>query len=266
MCSSRWCGTQVIWSRRANSWRSLAGVLRRGRDPHRSHLGSPQGAWRPPAAADVHRDGGAVGISVHRAGHPRHGRRGATPIAIARPVKLYEFVGRGRSHLLSGSYFELPNAVDAFRAAIEIDSTYAPAHAGLARARCAQAALRAVPHQDAFPEAKASALRALAMDSDFRRCPGRPRHRSVSQRVGLGGCGAQPVPRARHQSRSHRSAAAVGSLQEALGHLDDGLRFKQQALARDPRSALVMIQIAMSGTGISGSTTTRSSGRSGLSR
>src|SRR6188508_2323003 len=30
--------------------------------------------------------------------------------AMARPVELYEFVGRGRSHLLSGSYFELPNA------------------------------------------------------------------------------------------------------------------------------------------------------------
>ena len=37
-----------------------------------------------------------------------------------------------------------------------------------------------------------------------------------------------------------------GSLQEALGRLDDGLRFKQQALARDPRSALVLVQIAMS--------------------
>lgn len=35
----------------------------------------------------------------------------------------------------------------------------------MARARCAQAALRAVPHQEACAEAKSSALRALAMDS-----------------------------------------------------------------------------------------------------
>jgi hypothetical protein len=35
----------------------------------------------------------------------------------------------------------------------------------VARARCAQSALRAVPHQEAFAEAKSSALRALAMDS-----------------------------------------------------------------------------------------------------
>src|ERR1700694_4318462 len=79
------------------------------------------------------------------------------PSAVARPVELYELVGRGRSHLLSGSYFELPAAVDAFRSAIEIDPTYAPAHAGLARARCVQATFRAAPHQEAFTEAKASA-------------------------------------------------------------------------------------------------------------
>jgi tetratricopeptide (TPR) repeat protein len=37
-----------------------------------------------------------------------------------------------------------------------------------------------------------------------------------------------------------------GSLMEALGKLEDGLRFKQQALARDPRSPLVLVQIAIS--------------------
>ena len=63
------------------------------------------------------------------------------PSAVARPVELYELVGRGRSHLLSGSYFELPAAVDTFHSAIEIDPTYAPAHAGLAHTRCLQAAV-----------------------------------------------------------------------------------------------------------------------------
>ena len=87
------------------------------------------------------------------------------PSAVARPLEVYELVGRGRSHLLSGSHLELPAAVDAFRSAIEIDPTYAPAHAGLARALCQQAAFRVAPHQEAFTEAKASALRALAMDS-----------------------------------------------------------------------------------------------------
>ena len=86
--------------------------------------------------------------------------------AQPRPVELYELVGRGRARVLSGSYFELSEAVANFRAAIEIDPTYAAAHAGLALARCLEGCLRAVPYQEAFAEAKVSALRALAMDSD----------------------------------------------------------------------------------------------------
>ena len=60
--------------------------------------------------------------------------------------------------------FEVPQAVAAFRAAIELDSAYAPAHAGLALACCAQAKLRIVPPAEAYNEARAAALRALAMD------------------------------------------------------------------------------------------------------
>ena len=169
-----------------------------------------------------------------------------TPSAITRPVELYELVGRGRSHLLSGSYFELPAAVDAFRSAIEIDPTYAPAHAGLARARCVEAAFHAVPHQEAFTEAKASALRALAMDSA-----------SADAQVALGTvlflsewdwtAAERSLHRALEINPDHTEALLqYGSLQEALGRLDDGLRCKQQALARDPRSPGVLVQIANS--------------------
>ena len=168
------------------------------------------------------------------------------PSGAARPVELYELVGRGRSHLLSGSYFELPGAVDAFRSAIEIDPTYAPAHAGLARARCVQAVFRAVPHQEAFAEAKASALRALAMDSA-----------SADAQVALGTvlflsewdwtAAERSLQRALEINPDHTEALLQhGSLQEALGRLDDGLRCKQQALARDPRSPGVLVQIAIS--------------------
>jgi len=168
------------------------------------------------------------------------------PSPVARPVELYELVGCGRSHLLSGSFFELPAAVDAFRSAIEIDPTYAPAHAGLARARCVQAVFRAVPHQEAFAEAKASALRALAMDSA-----------SADAQVALGTvlflsewdwtAAERSLQRALQINPDHTEALLqYGSLQEALGRLDDGLRCKQQALARDPRAPGVLVQIAAS--------------------
>ena len=166
--------------------------------------------------------------------------------AASRPVELYEFVGRGRAHLLSGSYFEVPDAVSSFRTAIEIDPTYAAAHAGLALACCAQAGLRAVPHLEAFSEAKASALRALAMDSGC-----------ADAQVALGTVLFLSEWDWQAAERSLRRALAInpghteallqyGALMEALGKLDEGLRFKQQALARDPRSALVLVQIATS--------------------
>ena len=105
---------------------------------------------------------------------------------------------------------------------------------------------RAVPHQEAFAEAKASALRALAMDSA-----------SADAQVALGTvlflsewdwtAAERSLCRAIDINPDHTEALLqYGSLQEALGRLDDGLRIKQQALARDPRSALVLVQIAMS--------------------
>jgi DNA-binding winged helix-turn-helix (wHTH) protein len=165
---------------------------------------------------------------------------------VVRPVELYESVGRGRSHLLSASYFDVPHAVAAFRAAIEIDGTYAPAHAGLARARCAQAELRTVPHLEAFAEAKDLALRALAMDSAC-----------VDAHVALGTvlfltdwdwpAAERSLRRALALDPAHTEALVqYGALMEALGKLDEGLQFKQQALVRSPRSPWLLVQIATS--------------------
>src|SRR4030095_13824027 len=154
------------------------------------------------------------------------------------PLEGYELVGRGRSPLLSASHFALPAAVSSFQAAIEIDASYAKAHAGLALARCAQAAFRVVPHAEAYTEAKASALRALAMDSSC-----------ADAQVALGvvlflrdcNCAAaeRSLRRALEINPAHSEALLhYGSLMEALGQLDQGLRLKQQALERDPRSPI----------------------------
>jgi len=199
---------------------------------------------RPPAYIEtVSRSGYRFIASVTR----DSAADGPSPLsALPRPVELYELVGRGRSHLLSGSYFELQDAVDAFRAAVEIDPSYAPAHAGLARALCAQVAWSALPHQEGFAEAKAAALRALAADSGC-----------ADAQVALGtvlflsewdwAAAERSLHRALEINPDHTEALLqYASLQEALGRLEEGLRFKQQALARDPRSALVLVQIAIS--------------------
>ena len=165
---------------------------------------------------------------------------------VSRPVELYESVGRGRSHLLSASYFDVPHAVDAFRAAIEIDGTYAAGYAGLARARCAQAELRTVPHLEAFAEAETLALRALAIDSAC-----------IDAHVALGTvlflrdwdwpAAERSLRRALALDPAHTEGLVqYGALMEALGKLDEGLQFKQQALVRSPRSPWLLVQIATS--------------------
>jgi eukaryotic-like serine/threonine-protein kinase len=164
----------------------------------------------------------------------------------ARPLEAYELVGRGRAHLLSGSFFELPQAVSTFQAACDLDPTYAAAHAGLALALCAQAITRAVPQREAFGEAKAAALRALAMDDEC-----------ADAQVALGQVllfsewdwiGAErSFQRALEINPNHPEAYLhYGGLMEALGRLDRGLQLKQQALERDPTSALTLNLIAVS--------------------
>jgi DNA-binding winged helix-turn-helix (wHTH) protein/Tfp pilus assembly protein PilF len=163
-----------------------------------------------------------------------------------RPLEAYDLVGRGRAHLLSASLFELSDAVSAFTAAIEMDNTYAAAHAGLARAWCEQGALRAVPHQEAFAKAKVSALRALAMDdecADAQFALGHVLFLSEWDWVGA----ERSFQRVLDIDPNHTEAYLLyGALMEALGRLGEGLRLKQRALERDPSSPAVLVQIAVS--------------------
>ena len=183
--------------------------------------------------------------TVARAGYRFIGdvkQRARPPI---RP-EVYQLFGRGRSHLLSASMFEVPKAVAAFQAAIELDPTYAAAHAGLALARCAQAQFRVTPCAKAYGEAKAAALRALAMDGSC-----------ADAQVALGAvlflsewdwAGAErSLERALELNPNHTEAYLLyGQLMDALGKLDKGLEMKQRALERDPFSPLVHLQISLS--------------------
>jgi DNA-binding winged helix-turn-helix (wHTH) protein/tetratricopeptide (TPR) repeat protein len=184
-------------------------------------------------------------VTQARGNHAAFPMRWPLGVLPAQPA-VHELVGRGRAHLLTASRSEIPKAVEAFRSAIGLDPTYAPAHAGLALACCAQAELRFVPPADAYGEARTAALRALAMDDSC-----------ADAQVALGTVlflsdwnwiGAQrSLERALELDPGHTDAYLLyGRLLEALGDVEKGLAAKQKALERNPFSALVHVQIAHS--------------------
>jgi tetratricopeptide (TPR) repeat protein len=162
------------------------------------------------------------------------------------PPEAYELFGRGRSHLLSASMFEVPKAVEAFRAAVALAPSYAGAHAGLTLAHCAEAEYRVRPWGEAFADARAAALRALAMDdasADAQVALGAVLFRGDWNWIGA----ARSLERALRLNASHTEAyLQYGGLLEALGRLEEGLAMKLRALERDPFSPLVHLQISMS--------------------
>src|SRR5262245_15590756 len=106
--------------------------------------------------------------TVPRSGYRFVARVVMTPALPQPPASpdVYELVGRGRTGWLSASRSRLPQAIADYQAAIALDPTFAPAHAGLARAHCLEAELRLAPHAEAYAKASAAALCALAMDPE----------------------------------------------------------------------------------------------------
>ena len=130
-------------------------------------------------------------------------------------------------------------------AATVIDPTYAGAYAGLALAKIAQATNRNVL-VEAFGEAKAAALRALALDDE-----------SADARVALGQvmvsaewdwiAAERSFQRALALNPNHAEAYLhYGVLKEALGDLERGFSLKMQGLECDSTSALAHVLIAVS--------------------
>ena len=169
------------------------------------------------------------------------------PIGVlpARP-EVSELIGRARACLMAASRSEIPRAVEAFRSAIALDPDYAAAHAGLAVAHCAEAELRLADPNAAYTSAREAALRALAMEAS-----------NADAQVALATVlflsewnwsGARrSLERALELNADHTEAWLLyGRLLEALGYLAEGLAAKQRVLERDPSSAAVHLQIALS--------------------
>ena len=162
---------------------------------------------------------------------------------VARSSEASELFTRGWAHLRSASFFELADAVSAFQAATVIDPTFAAAYAGLAHAKVDQATDRHVL-VEAFGEAKAAALRAVALD-----------HESADAQAALGLvmlvaewdwiAAERSFQRALAINPSHAEAYLhYGTLMEALGDLERGFQLKLQGLECDSTSALAHVQIA----------------------
>jgi DNA-binding winged helix-turn-helix (wHTH) protein/cytochrome c-type biogenesis protein CcmH/NrfG len=165
---------------------------------------------------------------------------------LSHAAEVYELFGCGRSHLLAASRAEVPAAVAAFRAAIELDPAYGPAYGGLALAHCAQAEYRIVPHDEAFRDARTAAMRALELDD-----------RCADAQMALGAvhffgewdwrAAESSLLRALELNPNHTEAyLLLGRLLEATGKVESGLAIKHRALERDPLSPTVHLQIALS--------------------
>jgi serine/threonine protein kinase len=162
-----------------------------------------------------------------------------------RATEATELAARGWAHLRSGSYFEVSAAVSAFEAATAIDPTYAAAYAGLALAKLAAAINRSVL-VEAYGEAKAAALRALALDDE-----------SADAWVALGQvmvvaewdwiAAERSFQRALAIDPNHAEAyLRYGDLMEALGDLERGFHLKLQGLECDSTSVLAHLLLAVS--------------------
>jgi DNA-binding winged helix-turn-helix (wHTH) protein/TolB-like protein/Tfp pilus assembly protein PilF len=82
-------------------------------------------------------------------------------------VDAYRFYLQGRYHALKSTPPEIRQGIEFYRQAIYADPNYALAYAGMAQAFAALPITSDVPPDEAFPQAKAAALRALEIDVDL---------------------------------------------------------------------------------------------------
>ena len=85
----------------------------------------------------------------------------------AENVEAYRFYLQARYHALKSTPPEIRQGIAFYQQAIDADPTYALAYAGMAQAFAALPITSDVPPNEAFPQAKAAALRALEIDPNL---------------------------------------------------------------------------------------------------
>jgi serine/threonine protein kinase len=162
-----------------------------------------------------------------------------------RPSEASELVARGWAHLRSGSVFEVPDAVSAFQAATVLDPTFSAAWAGLAHAKVASAGNRNVL-VEAYGEARAAALRALALDTESADA-----HAALGEVMFMAEwdwiAAERSFQRALALDPNHAHAyLRYGDLMEALGDLERGFQLKLKGLECDSTSVLAHLLVSVS--------------------
>lgn len=82
-------------------------------------------------------------------------------------VEAYRFYLQGRYHALKLTPPEIRKGIEFYRQAVDADPTYALAFAGMAQAYASLPITSDVPPNDAFPQAKAAANKALEIDENL---------------------------------------------------------------------------------------------------
>ena len=182
---------------------------------------------------------------------PRSGYRFSAPIVArhfdeSRNSEAAVLCVRGKAHLRAASVYEAPKALAAFQAAVDVDPSCAPAHAGMALAYCALAQGRMAQPRDVYAQAKVAALRALAMDPSC-----------ADAQTALGAvlffgewdwqAAEKSLRRAIELDPAQTEALLIcGQVLDGLGRLDSGLEMKRKALEIEPCSPRVHLAIALS--------------------
>ncbi len=167
------------------------------------------------------------------------------PAALTRPTVLraHDDYLRGRHALAGFSQADFRRAIDLFEQAIAADSGYAPAWSGLAAAWTSLAD-DYLPPREAYPRAKAAALRALRLDSTL-----------ADAHAALGGVQLWYDWNFAAAKRSLERAIALdpnaslafyyyGHLLGALGQVDSALVVAKRAALLDPLSGVTVENVA----------------------
>lgn len=151
----------------------------------------------------------------------------------------YEATLRGRHYLGQQTPEGFQHAAAAFREALQADSTYAPAWAGLADTYALVGIYDFLPPREVFPLARAAAQRALAIDSTRAEA-----WTSLALIQGAfdwdAGAAEGSIRRALALNPSHAEAHQMYALLlAATGRMEESFREIDRALALDPLSRIV---------------------------